>query len=204
MPDKLKTLSIYFRTDPNMDSIQRKVALLADPGTLDEKCHDFIQDTKINVDKIRRKAHKQFAKFENAVTEMTPKDLYELFQLYDSVCFNNKLEKFIFGKKYTLKFKTSGTRTFTTEGICLDTCDYTITILTAKFKNIKPNKTTRVAGDECTSQLDCLLRVMEHELTHLAIFMFCMDSWFSDQHGEMFMDAIKNLWGHTDHRHSIF
>ena len=105
--------------------------------------------------------------------------------------------------KFTLKFKTSGEDTFTTEGICTHkVCDYVVTIPIAYFKGV--NGITNVAGHMCKDQLECLLRVIEHELVHLIIFMFCGDPFITDQHGELFMNMVGDLFGHTDFRHYIF
>lgn len=152
---------------------------------------------------IRDQLHSEFSQFKDAVTDMTTEDLYKIFKRYDELCFNGDIMRYIYTSDYNLEFKLSGEHTFTTEGICgLKTCNYVITIPTEFFRNV--GKITIVAGHPCKDQLDCLLRVVEHELTHLLIFMFCGDNFITDQHGELFMNMVADLFGHTDHRHYIF
>jgi len=161
---------------------------------------------KLSLEEIEIKReiiYDKFNKFANTVTEMTPNDLMELFKEYDNVFYNSDIMQFIKESNYSLKFKNDGNGTFTTEGTCSGKiCDYTITIPVKKFKNAK--EITIVAGQECKDQLECLLRVMEHELSHLIIFMFCGDFNVSDQHGKLFMNMVNDHFGHTDHRHWIF
>ena len=134
---------------------------------------------------------------------MTSKDLHNVFTQYDKLCFDGDIEKYVSEANFTLKFRTSGEDTFTTEGICIQKiCDYIVTIPIKYFRNV--NGITNVAGHLCKDQLECLLRVIEHELAHLIIFMFCGDQFITDQHGELFMNIVKDLFGHTDFRHYIF
>jgi hypothetical protein len=159
--------------------------------------------TAEEIAEIRKTAYDTFKRFKDSVGSMTVSDLQKLFSLYDKLCFNGDVEKYIKDANFSLKFKTSGEQTFTTEGICTHrVCNYTMTIPTAYFKNV--HGPTIVAGQSCKDQLDCLLRVIEHELVHLIIFMFCGDSFITDQHGELFMNMVERLFGHTDYRHYIF
>lgn len=151
----------------------------------------------------RGQIYNKFDKFANTVTEMTSDDLMKLFKEYDKVFYNSDISNYINESNYTFTFKNDGDNTFTTEGTCSNKiCDYTITIPVKKFKNAK--EITIVAGHQCKDQLECLQRVMEHEISHLIIFMFCGDFNVSDQHGKLFMNMVNNHFGHTDHRHWIF
>nr|QBK87361.1 MAG: hypothetical protein LCMAC201_02710 [Marseillevirus LCMAC201] len=155
------------------------------------------------LDTIRNKVYKEFIKYKDSVTKMTSEKLHELFKRYDELCFDSDIQDYMRNANYTLRFKTSGEDTFTTEGICVNNgCDYTVTIPTEYFRNVK--EITIVAGQPCKDQLECLLRVIEHELVHLIIFMFCGDSFITDQHGPLFMNTVRDLFRHTDHRHYIF
>jgi len=159
--------------------------------------------TKKDLDHIHTVMYKEFYRFKDAVGDMSSKDLHKMFTRYDKLCFNGDVENYIQKANFSLRFRTNGEDTFTTEGICTQKiCNYTVTIPTHYFANI--GKVTIVAGHPCKDQLDCLLRVMEHELVHLIIFMFCGDFFITDQHGELFMNIARDLFGHTDFRHYIF
>ena len=160
-----------------------------------------IAPAKMN--EIRAKIYKQFVRFKDSVTKMTAADLLALLEAYDRICFNGDILRLMKEMNHTIAFKTSGEPTFTTEGICThNTCEYKITILTKRFGEVRGP--TNVAGHMCKDQLECLLRVLEHEMCHLIIFVFCTDLYISDQHGPLFMNTISELFGHTDHRHYIF
>lgn len=160
-----------------------------------------IASAKLN--EIRRKIYKQFSRFKNSVPKMKPTDLHALLKAYDDTCFNGDILRLMREMKYTIEFKTRGEPTFTTEGICTHTtCEYTITILTEKFSRV--NGITNVAGHMCNDQLECLMRVLEHELCHLIIFVFCTDIYIADQHGPLFINTISELFGHRDVRHYIW
>lgn len=160
--------------------------------------------------KVRSKIYKKFNGFKDSVSSMTSDDLHKMFQMYDDLCFDNSIQDYITDKEFTLKFALSGEDTFTTEGVCTakrsDTkamkCDYVITIPIHFFDLVKGK--TLIAGQECNDQLECLQRVMEHELVHLIIFMFCGDEFITNQHGDLFMSTVHDLFRHTDYKHYIF
>ena len=187
--------------------------MYAHSGQLPEdakKCSRYTRKiTPDELAKIRKTVYKKWDRFKNSVTEMTAEELHDFFNMYDNLCFDGDIQKFITEAKFSLKFKTFGESTFTTTGICMPSgsngdqiCDYTITIPIEFFKNAK--KPTNVAGHMCNDQLECLQRVIEHEMVHLIIFMFCTDRFITDQHGELFMNMVKDLFGHTDYRHYLF
>jgi hypothetical protein len=155
------------------------------------------------LDEIRGEIYELFKEYSDSVSKLGGKDLGELFNAYDERCLNGDVQKYMKDVGYSLEFKTAGEPTFTTEGICtLNGCDYVITIPIGYFKDIKG--TTNVAGHLCKDQLECLMRVMEHELVHLLIFVYCKDIFITDQHGPLFMNLANDMFRHTDHRHYIF
>lgn len=170
------------------------------------KCKNYKKKiNKTDMLKIRKKIYKKYKQWKDNVSEMTNEDLCGIFNMYDELCFDGDIKAQLGDFKYTLKFEKSGTETFNTQGICArGKCAYTITIPVEFFKGIESGKVTNVAGHECRDQLECLQRVIEHELVHLVIFVFCRDDFISGEHGELFMKLVKDLFGHTDHRHYIF
>ena len=144
-------------------------------------------------------------KWQNSVEKMTKSDVEKLFDEYDKVFFEGDIRAYISNSDTKLSFENDGTGTFSTEGLCFkDTCNYVITIPVKYFANIKQGSKTNVAGHQCFDQLECVQRVIEHELCHLIIFMFCSDFLVAEQHGELFMDTVRDLFGHTDYHHYIF
>lgn len=174
------------------------------PSSLRNKCSRYSRKLSDDeIDTIRNTIYNEFKQYKDSVTDMTEKDLEVLFSRYDELCFGGDIRNHIKDVRYKLQFKTSGEETFTTEGTCNHkTCDYTITIPIEYFSNV--NGITNVAGHPCKDQLECLLRVIEHEMIHLIIFIFCRDNFITDQHGPLFMDMANDLFRHSDHRHYIF
>jgi hypothetical protein len=187
----------------NKELIKREVSKKIMDETND-KCYYFKKKLSSDCLKnIRSKIYNEHIKFKNSVTKMTSYDLYKIFKSYDNHCFNGDIQQFLKQNNYSLKFKTNGQETFTTEGYCIfNSCNYVITIPVDKFKYV--NGITNVAGDNCKDQLECLQRVIEHEIIHLIIFIFCRNIKVSDQHGSLFMSFVQDIFHHTDHRHYIF
>lgn len=155
--------------------------------------------TRQEISQKRQQIYDAFNQFSNTVIDMTPDDLYKLVLMYDKVFFQGQIKQ----SAKNLKLKSNGDEGFMTESFCFkNTCNYIITIPVEKFAGI--NGITMVAGHECKDQLECLLRVIEHEIVHLLIFMNCQNYFMTSQHNKLFMDTAKKLFAHTDHRHYIF
>lgn len=175
-----------------------------------KKCENYARKvSKEELHNARTKIYNRFAEYRNSVTSFTSNELVEMFKMYDELIFKGDIKKYITESDFTLHLKTKGEKTFTTEGICItNKCVYTITIPIHHFRHVRGvhngGGMTNVAGQMCKDQLECLLRVMEHEITHLIIFMFCGDPFATEQHGELFKTTAKNLFHHTDHRHYMF
>ena len=183
--------------------ISKKVIYLNTPTEHFEKCERYTKNiTDEKLKQIRDKIYNKFIDYKDSVGDMNVYHLKEIFEIYDDECFEGDMQKYIYNKKYVLEFRTSGEKTFTTEGICLTTCNYTITIPINYFSRVKG--VVNVAGHMCKDQLECLIRVMEHELTHLIIFMLCDDNNIAEEHGRLFMDVLHKLFRHTDYRHYMF
>jgi hypothetical protein len=154
------------------------------------------------IEKQRKKIHEKFKLKLNVVSKITPKLLEELMNEYDVVWFNGELQNLIKENEYKIIVKMEGKQTFNTEGYCFgNVCEYAITIPRELLKLFK--KGTRVAGQECIDRTDCIMRAMEHEMTHLIIFLFCRDSDLSDYHGNLFKSMVWNMFRHQDIYHEI-
>lgn len=162
------------------------------------KCVRYLQhlDSE-SINQKRDLIYKKYSHFEGKVTTITSKELREIIEDYDTDFFGGEILD-----KNNVDIKTLGKDTFTTEGRCIEKmCEYTITIPVEKIKIYNP---TMVAGHICNTDLDCLLRVIEHEISHLILFMFCGDQAVSDVHGPLFKNFIKDNFDHTDYHHNLF
>jgi len=169
------------------------------------KCMSFTKKfSQKDLETIRSKIYQIYKKYEQSVYKMSEKDLYDIFQIYDTSVFDGNIEKYVSDSNFKLTFRKEGEPTFTTEGICaFEKCEYIVTIPLSHFNGI--NGIKNVAGHLCKNQLECLVRVIEHEIVHLIIFMHCnQDLFVTNQHGDLFMTLVKDLFGHTDYRHYMF
>ncbi|MCH2210134.1 MAG: hypothetical protein MK110_02450 [Fuerstiella sp.] len=74
------------------------------------------------------------------------------------------------------------------------------TLLAQTFQNDQTSRTIRVTGLECRTRLDALMRVMEHELVHLAELL----GWDSSSCSRSRFQSIAwRVFGHTDHQHTL-
>lgn len=162
---------------------------------LQKKCPKFeYTDEYI---KIYRKKIYKYA--ENFFKNPTINNLQKIFEQYNLYFFKNYLIK----STLKVQFKLSGLSTFNTQGYCYrDSCNYIITIPLDILKKIKGP--TKIAGILCKDPPDCLLRIMEHELTHLLLFVWCNDTSISDTHGKLFMDTVYKMFRHTTTNHEIY
>jgi hypothetical protein len=202
--DDILLLADKFKIYINEQVIINIAKYIYDNDTEYNKCYKLKKKlTKDCLNKVRYKIYNDNIKFKDNVSKMNNTDLYKIFKSYDKQCFNGDIEKYLNKKKYSLKFKTGNNDTFSTEGFCIfKNCYYVISIPVDKFKSV--NGLTNVAGDYCKDQLECLQRVLEHEIVHLIIFLFCGDLNVADQHGRLFMSFVGDIFHHTDHRHYIF
>ncbi|MCH2201133.1 MAG: hypothetical protein MK102_04130 [Fuerstiella sp.] len=74
------------------------------------------------------------------------------------------------------------------------------TLLAQTFSDDQADRTIRVTGLVCRTRLDALMRIMEHELVHLAELL-CWDSSSCSQ--DRFQSIAWRAFGHTDHRHAL-
>jgi hypothetical protein len=159
------------------------------------KCPKF-EYTDEYIEKHRKLIYPYSEKF---FKNPTIKNLEKIFQNYNKYFFNNYLIK----SSIKVTFKLSGLPTFNTQGYCFRTsCNYTITIPLSILKKIKGP--TKIAGILCNDPPDCLLKIMEHELTHLLLFVWCNDTSISDSHGKLFKDTVYKMFRHITTNHEIY
>lgn len=160
------------------------------------------QYTPKDIEGNRSIIRKEFIRFKDSAHSITAEDLKAIFLAYDKLWFGSRITNYFKENKYSLDFVTDSGNGFGITGLCAGTCAYTITIPARIFTNATPG--TIVAGLKCTDSLDCLMRVIEHEMVHLIIFTYCSNSEFlSEQHSTLFTSTTKRLFGHTHYTHQI-
>lgn len=140
-------------------------------------------------------------------------NLSELKDLYDKYFFSNRIQKQLEQTNSTLNFVFS--QHTKTGGSCSKRgSDYVIKIPIVLFQNLFRNgeKNLLVNGISCTTKLECLQIVFEHELIHLFMFLYYDDHKSSygqsrdtfTSHGELFRSITYMYFSHTDYKHSLF
>lgn len=140
-------------------------------------------------------------------TRIHADDLRLLFELYDEYFFGGGLGQALRRSPLTFRLsrrmtRAGGTTTRFRARFGRRNSRYEIavstTLLFESFKN--PERGITVTGLECDSRLDALMRIMEHELVHLAEMIVWDDSSCSQRR---FQGIASRIFGHTDHRHDL-
>lgn len=162
----------------------------------------------VDIDASRGRVRSEFIatadaglKRKNGVKSLSPHDLGRLFKLYDREWFNGRIQTLLKQGGHTVAFEVDGDSGFKTIGVCAEACDYTITIPTKLFATARNG--TIVAGVRCVDPLDCVMRVVEHELVHLLVFTFCESHFVTNQHSRLFMSLANKLFGHVEYSHRL-
>lgn len=140
---------------------------------------------------------------------VTPKLVERLFVLYDDIFFGGEIRQKLRDKNSTLDFKISR-KSQRIAGFCSKKgCSYFLTFNADMYHNMFKNpkdRSLRVNGLLCYSQLECLMFVLEHEMVHLMMFVWGYDKKGTGKysaHGALFQCMTKNLFGHTSFRHNF-
>lgn len=142
-------------------------------------------------------------------SHFTDADIRCLFHNYDATWFDGLLTRTL--DTVPLEFRVSSRMTRaggktaswrrTREG-AIERFEIVIssTLLQQTFADSQIERTIVVTGLECHHRLDALMRVMEHELIHLAELL----GWnASSCSRDRFQTFAWQIFGHTDHRHSL-
>ncbi|MEZ6125966.1 MAG: hypothetical protein R3C49_22795 [Planctomycetaceae bacterium] len=134
-------------------------------------------------------------------------DIQLLYELYDENFFHGQLQKCLTGQSISFRLsrrmlKAGGRTTRWGDRRNRKPARYEIAVssslLFQSFRN--PERHITVTGLDCESRLDALLRIMEHELVHLAELLVWTDSNCSMFR---FQGIASGMFGHTDHRHDL-
>jgi len=199
-------LKLYFREE-NETELSKRILFLYSNGLENimenPKCLYFTK--KYESDWITIHTQQIYNKFIHiqSIDDINEKVIEDIITHYDTIWFNNQLTEMMKQNKLTLSIRLNGKKTFNTEGYCFgDNCEYTITVPITILNKVQD--TVSIGGIECNTILECLLRVIEHELTHLVIFIFCDDIFITNDHGELFQKMVYDLFRHTSIYHEIY
>lgn len=174
---------------------------------LDEKIDQYIDktiDDKIinkNHNKIRKELNIDLQKF-----KLSKAIVKKLFLIFDKIYFKNLIQDKIYNNNVSLIFDISN-KYKNVAGMCIYHgnkmeiifSNYIITkIYNSKFKSIFIN------GLLCYDIVDVLINLMEHEITHLILFIY--DRYKDDVksgHNSQFKDIVYNMYRHTKITHDL-
>ena len=174
---------------------------------LDNKI-DYYLENKIKNDKIK-KNHSIIRKFLNIDSKnfkLTDTIIKKLFNIFDKIYFKNLIEDKLYDNRIDIDFGVSN-KFKTVAGMCkyrnnkveLIFSSYIIEkIHSDKFKSIEIN------GILCRDITDVLINLMEHELTHLILFLY--DKYthnVKSGHNDQFKKLVHNMYGHTKITHDL-
>lgn len=133
--------------------------------------------------------------------EITKEFVQEMFEAIDKHILSGFVRHMLKETNSTISFDVS--RKTKTAGTCSGKgCDYKITISKKLFSNLFNDGESSLLnnGLKCETRSDCMMLTMEHEMVHLILFMMKMTT---EYHGRVFQCIVKELFGHTQYRHSM-
>ena len=132
-----------------------------------------------------------------------------LFQLTDELFFHGQIGRFAeanFDKPLTFRLSTRMTRAGGTTTMIQSHVDprqtsFEIAIATTPlFSSFKLENESKVGGVNCSSRLEALQRIMEHEMIHLVELLGTGDS---NCRARPFRSLVRNYFGHLESNHQL-
>lgn len=136
-------------------------------------------------------------------------DLGMLFQVTDELFFAGDIARYVekhYAKPLTFRLSTrmttaGGTTTMVRPGTRERETEFEIAIATTPlFGTFKHERHAKVGGVRCSSRLEALQRIMEHEIVHLIELLGTGDS--NCQAGP-FRTLVRNYFGHRESNHQL-
>lgn len=157
-------------------------------------------------------------------TKLSSKDLKFVYDQIDSIYFLNYLSRIVSNEKKEVTFRVSTRMTSRAGQLLTDRrrpnlhelgiSSFLLFEAFSKEATTTDEREITVNGIKCFDRLDCILRIMEHEIVHL--LMCCIsftrlipgllddDNQFTESyHGPFFQRVAKRLFGHTDFQHDL-
>ncbi|WP_437187030.1 hypothetical protein SH668x_000404 [Planctomicrobium sp. SH668] len=140
-------------------------------------------------------------------TQFHPKDLQQLFELYDDQFFGGFCHQQLNGVPLNFRISSrmtsaGGKTTRFQRRNAPQSKSYEITVsstlLFQTFHDVR--RTVKVTGIECKNRLEALQRIFEHEMVHLIEMLLWDDSNCA---AGRFQKIAGLRFGHTEHRHAL-
>lgn len=140
---------------------------------------------------------------------LSPADLGMLFQLTDELFFAGQIGRFVeasYDRPLTFRLSTRMTKAGGTTTMIQSHTDardtaFEIAIATTPlFSTFKFENEAAVGGVVCSSRLEALQRIMEHEIIHLVELLGTNDS---NCHAKQFRMLVRNYFGHRESNHQL-
>ena len=177
--------------------------------TLKRLCVEAAERAHTNQEIIKRLLHESANIRESGFRVISGTDMRCLFDCYDELYFDDQLnlalQKTPLGFRVSSRMiqaggKTSFWRKNRNSPIQRFEIAISATLLSQTFTDGQRGRSIRVTGLKCHTRLDALMRVMEHELVHLAELL----AWNSSSCSQDRFQAIAwRVFGHTDYRHAL-
>ena len=182
---------LYSRLETKLDSkidyyLKNKI-LLSDI----ESNHKLIR-SKLNIDNQNFKLKSSMVK--------------KLFLLSDKIYFKNLIQDKLKQINYTIDFKI--TNKFKTTAGCCAYCQNKIDLVFSKYvlNKIANDKfqSIKINNIICYDMTDVLICLMEHEITHLILFLYTRyKNDVKSGHNEQFKNLVYNMYSHTKITHDL-
>lgn len=143
----------------------------------------------------------------NNVQALTNEMLREMVFAYDRLFFDNQIRDFYAANRHEHLTVRFGKGTVTVGKCEVTGCTSTLKISKVAFSDLfnGTHEVETVNGLQCTTQLDCMMLTVEHEMIHLLLFKIqpTLDLVKKEKHSPRFQALARNLFGHTDFRHNL-
>lgn len=125
----------------------------------------------------------------------------EMYEFYDANFFYGLLSKQVGNRAVTYKISNKATKS---AGSLRMGDPVRITLSQPIFRDVVGNvDNLSVNGLSVSNRMDAIMRVMEHELVHLALSSSDTDKHAVEGHGTLFKAIVKGLFGHTETTHQL-
>jgi hypothetical protein len=174
---------------------------------LDDKI-DYYLKNKISTETLKKNHIKirKFLNIDNKNFELTEDIIKKLFIIFDKLYFNHLIEDKLYDNNVDIEFSASK-KLKTSVGMCVyKNKKMELIFSTYIFEKIYNEKFKKIVinGVMCNDITDVLINLMEHEITHLVLFIY--DKYIHDVksgHNHQFKQLINNMYRHTKVTHDL-
>jgi hypothetical protein len=159
--------------------------------------------TKKNINEDRKVLLDTIVKKYGAYPKITEQMMRTMYEYYDEHFFYGLLSKQVKQSK-GIDFVVSNKST-SAAGSARASSPVRLMLSEPIFEGVTPANIAYVSvnGVKPVNRVDAILRVMEHELTHVALHTSDTDEHALEHHGALFKSIVLNLFGHTETTHQL-